>query len=142
MQTFLPFPDYERCAQVLDRQRLGKQRVECLQIATALTNANYGWQNHPAVKIWRGHLSGLIHYGLVICDEWTARGYKDSCREKLLSLAAPSLKDEPGWLGSEEVHRSHRSNLLRKDAEHYAPHFEQGLPNDLPYVWPVASVTN
>ena len=32
MQTFLPYPDFARSAAVLDRQRLGKQRVEVLQI--------------------------------------------------------------------------------------------------------------
>ena len=32
MQTFLPFPDFQQSAAVLDRVRLGKQRVEALQI--------------------------------------------------------------------------------------------------------------
>ena len=137
MQTFLPFNDYSRCAAVLDRQRLGKQRVECLQIAYALTQDNYGWQNHPAVKIWNGYLPSLIRYGLTICDEWIGRGYKDSCREKLLAVAEPGDGNDPAWLGNDEVHRSHRSNLLRKYPEHYAPIFEPGLPNDLPYVWPL-----
>lgn len=36
MQTFLPFPDFKQSAQCLDNKRLGKQRVECLQILKAL----------------------------------------------------------------------------------------------------------
>jgi hypothetical protein len=36
MQTFLPFPHFTMSAMVLDRQRLGKQRVEALQILKAL----------------------------------------------------------------------------------------------------------
>ena len=36
MQTFLAYSSYERSAQVLDDRRLGKQRVECLQILNAL----------------------------------------------------------------------------------------------------------
>ena len=32
MQTFLPYADFQRSAQVLDYKRLGKQRVEALQI--------------------------------------------------------------------------------------------------------------
>ena len=36
MQTFLPYASFEESAKVLDRQRLGKQRVECLQIFNAL----------------------------------------------------------------------------------------------------------
>ena len=36
MQTFLPYPDFERSAKVLDNKRLGKQRVEVLQILNVL----------------------------------------------------------------------------------------------------------
>lgn len=36
MQTFLPYTDFKSCARVLDDKRLGKQRVECLQILKAL----------------------------------------------------------------------------------------------------------
>ncbi len=36
MQTFLPYPDFARSAAVLDPARLGKQRVETLQILRAL----------------------------------------------------------------------------------------------------------
>jgi hypothetical protein len=35
------------------------------------------------------------------------------------------------------LHLSHRSNLLRKDPIHYGPLFEDGLPDDLEYIWPV-----
>lgn len=37
MQTFLPYKDFKKSAQALDRQRLGKQRVETMQLMTALT---------------------------------------------------------------------------------------------------------
>lgn len=36
MQTFLPYPDFEDSAHALDQLRLGKQRVENLQIMQAL----------------------------------------------------------------------------------------------------------
>ena len=32
MQTFLPFADFAETAAVLDHRRLGKQRIEVLQI--------------------------------------------------------------------------------------------------------------
>ncbi len=35
MQTFIPEPDLYQSVRVLDRQRLGKQRVETLQIMNA-----------------------------------------------------------------------------------------------------------
>ena len=39
----------------------------------------------------------------------------------------------PSWLGNEEFHRSHRSNLLRKNFEFYNKYFDE-QPN-LPYIW-------
>ena len=135
MQTFLPYGDFARSASVLDRQRLGKQRIECLQIATALGDETYGWQNHPAVKMWRCSPEYLIRYGVAICDEWVSRGYRDTCKAKLQAIDL-GISDPPFWLGAEELHRSHRSNLLRKAPDHYGPLFEDSLPDDLPYFWP------
>ncbi|GAA3827626.1 pyrimidine dimer DNA glycosylase/endonuclease V [Nocardioides panacisoli] len=43
MQTFLPYADFARSARSLDPKRLGKQRVEALQVVRALTTAGYGW---------------------------------------------------------------------------------------------------
>ena len=37
MQTFLPYPDFVQTAGVLDARRLGKQRVETIQVMRALT---------------------------------------------------------------------------------------------------------
>ena len=41
MQTFLPFADFRKSAAALDNARLGKQRVECLQILRALSTGPY-----------------------------------------------------------------------------------------------------
>lgn len=41
MQTFLPFPHFTMSAQVLDKKRLGKQRVETLQILKVLWRGKY-----------------------------------------------------------------------------------------------------
>lgn len=137
MNTFLPYPVYGDCAKVLDRQRLGKQRVEVLQILKALTAQSGGWRNHPAVLMWRGCRNALVKYGVAICDEWIRRGYKDSCREKILAFDAPTeTKIHPSWMGSEAFHAAMRSNLLRKDPTWYGQ-FGWSEPPDLPYVWPL-----
>jgi hypothetical protein len=138
MQTFLPYPDFTASAKVLDNRRLGKQRVETLQILKSLTIPTYGWRNHPAVKMWKGHTELLAVYGLAICHEWLARGFNDTCAEKIAAFASADLiTTQPSWLGSEPFHASHRSNLLRKEPSHYAQfHWTDGP--DLPYVWPVA----
>jgi hypothetical protein len=139
VQTFLPYADFNKSAKSLDRQRLGKQRVETMQIMNAILNPNYGWQNHPAVNMWRGHLISLMDYQVAICQEWVNRGYKDTCLEKSFALLdgyeGEVRMTRPGWIGDYEFHLSHQSNLLRKLPEHYSQHFID-VPNDLPYVWP------
>lgn len=138
MQTFLPYPDFAASARCLDRARLGKQRVEVLQLVTAiLVNAESRWRRHPACLMWFGHSGALITYGLAICDEWRLRGYRDSVRDTLADLSRlPTKFADPPWLGDERLHRSHRSNLLRKSPEHYG-RFGWTESSDLPYFWPI-----
>lgn len=142
MQTFLPYPSFVESARVLDSKRLGKQRVECLQILKALTNIRYGWQYHPAVRMWRGHGLVLVEYGYAVCAEWVGRGYADSCWAKLGLLAEQIEQGQarmPPWLGDPMFHASHRSNLLRKDPEHYGEFgWSEGI--GLAYVWPRSSL--
>lgn len=139
MQTFLPYSDFQKSAQCLDYRRLGKQRVEAKQIYLALTDPNYGWKNHPAVKMWRGYEQALARYGLAICKEWRARDYKDSLMLWFLQRAYSHTLCEvvlPFWIDNEDFHRSHQSNLIRKLPSHYKPLFP-GVSEDLPYIWPV-----
>ncbi|PXY19153.1 MSMEG_6728 family protein [Prauserella muralis] len=149
MQTFLPYPDFAATARVLDVRRLGRQRVEALQLLRALTVPGHGWRHHPAAKMWAGYEEALTRYGLDICEHWCAAGRADTCAGKLAAdLAAatgvPAARDQralaaarelPPWLGDEEFHRSHASALVRKDPGHYRPVFPDVSP-DLPYVWP------
>jgi hypothetical protein len=141
MQTFLPYADFDQSAKVLDRQRLGKQRVENLQIIKALLQPDYGWQNHPAVKMWQGHLIALLDYQTSICQEWVGRGYKDTCLDKSFALIdnydGEFRMVSPYWIGDEAFHRSHQSNLVRKLPEYYGSIFPE-VPDNLDYIWPVA----
>ena len=148
MQTFLPHPDFELSARSLDQKRLGKQRVECIQVVRGLTWEKYGWKNHPAVKMWRGYEEALGRYSLVCCEVWLELGFADTCAATILAdLATAGITDVrtqpelaavdalPPWLGDERFHVSHQSSLVRKDPEFYAPRFP-GVPDDLPYHWP------
>lgn len=141
MQTFLPYPDFAASAKVLDRQRLGKQRVETLQITRALVQGR-GWIHHPATKMWANHLGALLAYQRAICGEWVGRGYADTCLHKTLAELvglSPESVDPllPPWFDDEVFHRAHQSNLIRKDPAFYGPQFP-GVPDDLPYLWPVS----
>lgn len=138
MQTFLPYADFARSAAVLDRARLGKQRVEVWQLLRALTDPEArGWVNHPAAKMWRGHTGALAMYGMTCCVQWMARGYADNMRGRLATyvLDAQTIT-MPSWLGDAGFHASHRSNLLRKDPVWYGQWGWTEGP-DLEYVWPV-----
>lgn len=138
MQTFLPYEDFAESARVLDRQRLGKQRVETLQILNALVTGK-GWINHPATKMWRDHIPALVLYQHAVCHEWTHnRGYRDTCLEKTINIAQTDGTNAvmPMWLGDQTFHLSHQSNLVRKDPAFYGPQFP-GVPDTLPYIWPI-----
>lgn len=141
MQTFLPYESFQQSASALDMQRLGKQRVETLQILRTLFGESAGWKNHPAVTMWCGHEAQLLNYGVTVCLEWMRRGYNDTVLDTLIGMAVaygPLDTPRPPWLGDPDFHRSHQSNLLRKNAAHYGPLWP-GVPDDLPYVWPVSA---
>lgn len=136
MQTFLPYADFDQSAKILDSKRLGKQRVEVKQIYRALLGETKGWRNHPATVMWRGYEHALLGYGIAICREWIRRGYDDSLLTEFMAErnTADLKHTTPWWLGDKKFHRSHQSNLYRKDPDHYAIFAERGA--DRPYLWP------
>ncbi|MGA5303378.1 MSMEG_6728 family protein [Nucisporomicrobium flavum] len=149
MQTFLPFPDFVASARALDQKRLGKQRVETVQVLRGLIQPGYGWRHHPAVKMWTGYEEALVRYGLDMCGVWVATGRADTTAETMRADVAAArgltvirAQDDlaaagelPPWLGDDALHLSHRSALVRKDPDFYRPLFGD-IPADLPYVWP------
>ena len=154
MQTFLSYADFERSARALDTKRLGKQRVEVIQIVRALTVPGYAWKSHPAVLMWQGYEEALGRYGLVMCDVWVERGFGDTCAgtitEDLVTFGITPIRSEaalreadlmPPWdVDGDPVLESHRSALVRKDPELYTPLFPDADPA-VPYVWPVRAAS-
>jgi hypothetical protein len=136
VNTFVPFDDLGLTASILDYRRLGKQRVECKQILAALMGETTAYINHPATQMWRGYSDGLVAYAAVMCNEWARRGYDCTLRDYFGERLVASYRMPPWW-GDDDVHESHRSNLLRKDFDHYTGH---GLNEriDWAYVWPEA----
>jgi len=130
IQTFLPYSNFHHSAQVLDYRRLGKQRVEGMQIIKTILNPEQkGWQNHPIVIMWRPYIQALQLYTNTMINEWVKRGYNNN-----MELYKISTIKFPHWLGDEAFHSSHRSNLLRKDFEYYKQ-FDWDEDSNLPYVW-------
>lgn len=150
MQTFLPYASFERSAEVLDGRRLGKQRVEAIQIVRALTVPTYAWKHHPATLMWQGHEEFLGWYGMLLVGAWRGRGFAAPVRRRSWPTSPPPgcppaprpswpppTCSRPGWATRPSTGVTSR-RLVRKDPEHYGPRFP-GVPGDLPYVWPVRS---
>ncbi len=136
MQIFLPYPDIEQSARVLDTQRLMKQRVESYQILNTIQGKSEGWRSHPAVKMVKDYPAWLCLYSIKICQEARARGYVDNLLphfEKEI-LTYPYII-QPHWLGS-YLHKTHQSNLIRKKPDYYSIKFPN-IPDNLPYFWPL-----
>jgi hypothetical protein len=131
MQTFLPYKNFTQSLACLDRQRLGKQRVEARQILNALADPSYGWQNHPAVRMWRDWRPALEWYHDIAIATWVSRGYNNTM--EYISPDGPV--NYPDWL-TDDLCASHRSNLLRKFPDWYKQ-FGWTEPDNLPYMWPV-----
>lgn len=112
VNTFLPYADFAKSAACLDMHRLGKQRVEVLQLLQG------SFANHPASKMWRGYEHALAVYGTYICAEWASRGYRDTVHDKLQQYL--STGSMPPWFGEHVFHADCRANLLRKDFAHYS----------------------
>jgi hypothetical protein len=137
MQTFLPYKDFRKSLESLDDKRLGKQRVETSQILNVILGRPKkdgtpykGWLNHPCSVMWRGYENALKEYLNVSIDVWKARGKNNTMQKE----AIEGKLEMPWWLGKEELHSSHRANLLRKDPEYYKQHNWEENPED-PYVW-------
>jgi len=145
MQTFITDHNISNTAECLDYRRLGKQRVEAIQIARCLLLSETklttnGWANHSAVKMWKGYESYLIKVYLYdIMLEWVKRGYKnEKCYKHykyLLTLVNDDEPVKPYWIDDNFI-EAHRSNLIAKYEEFYLPLWPDTQRN-LPYVWPV-----
>ena len=136
MQTFLPYSDFKETARCLDYRRLGKQRVEAWQTYRAIIYKN-GWSHHPTVKMWHNNIGALLEYGATMCIEWKRRGYVDNMLVRFQKEMSKCYDfSKPKWIGDDEFHKSHKSNLLRKLPEHYSK-FNWQVSSNLPYKWMV-----
>lgn len=150
MQTFLPFTEFYKSADVLDKRRCLKQVVEASQIIDILSDDSIkAWRNHPIVKAWKGYITGLYFYYDIMYDVCVL---KHKIQFKKLSPTSPALLDLPivfpQWIYDERVLYSHRCNLLRKAREtqnkelldnlaRYGIIEENGYDIATPYYWPV-----
>ena len=110
MQVFLPFPCITESLQVLDKKRLGKQRVEAKQLLDVVLNDQKGWKNHPCARMYSQYPGFLIEYYNQSLVEFQNKGGKNNVLKRMISMDLVY----PPWFGDDKFHSSHRSNLLRK----------------------------
>jgi len=134
MMTFLPYPNYIRSVQSLDYKRLGKQKLECMQIINILEGKPSRYKNHPAIKMWVGYTNSLKYYCNCCIDEWIRRGFKNT----MVKYDVDHQNEDPWWIGDENFHRAMRARLIEKNEEYYLPKFpkDKGFNNGK-YFWPV-----
>ena len=86
--------------------------------------------------MWHDYSNALVFYGIAICNEWVSRGYNDTCLDKIEAHYDRSQDlTMPHWLGSENIHLSHKSMLIQKDPLFYGSLWPTA-PRDLEYIWP------
>jgi hypothetical protein len=136
MNTFITDNDPIICARNLDFKRLGKQRIEAIQILKAIDarqkGVKYGWINHPAVIMWISYENSLKYYTNCMINEWIRRGYKNT----LQKFEEYSTK-MPWWFTWNQLQESHQNSLLRKDFSYYKDIFVPRKEyENFTYVWP------
>ena len=157
MQTFMPLASFIDTAACLDQRRLGKQRIEGLQLLRTCFNRRQNldipWAMHPACKMWVGYEEALAAYTLTMCREWKRRSYLDTTTDEVLQFwqeqtgedkvrtfgELRKTNDVPPWFGDVDFHESHMAALLRKDALFYWYKFKGAIPSCgvwAPYMWP------
>jgi hypothetical protein len=140
MQTFLPYKDFDQCAETLDNKRLNKQILESYQILKVLSgqSTSGAWRNHPAVLMWKNAEKSLLTYTRAMIKEASLRGIKtDKNEANIEALKAVSGHlwgtDKPVWSKASHVNRvniTHRANLYRKDYIYYAEFYKDTQSED------------
>ncbi len=152
MQTFVPWPDFNESASVLDNKRLNKQLLEGRQIYGILVSGRRSgaWVNHPAVKMWRNYDMALFEYLEAIKDECIYRNIQTKKNwDAIMDIHNNNWNRGsntilPPWWDDDRIHLSHRQNLYKKDSEYYAYFVNDNRLSAVSccdtcsYFWPVA----
>lgn len=136
--TFVTHDDPRETAKLLDRARLGKQRLEAKQIIDILSNVpmknstKVSSRKHPAIDMWQGHIVALKFYFNCITKRWIKRGYKNTMelydiketKELLTEIETKTPKLFPWWFFCPLLQLSHQCSLYRKNNEYYSKYFK------------------
>lgn len=151
VNTFVCDYSLYEIAKHLDDSRLNKQITEADQIIDALIkkendpNFSGGFINHPATKMWTGHVLALQVYRDAMLNEWRERGKnydadfygtdpKDikiiQCEfDGFTSIFHGQFNEYtfPPWFSFPPLIESHRAALLMKDPNYYGNFWNDDL---------------
>lgn len=141
MITYMTRMSIGATAQDLDTIMLGQQREQALLLLDVMTGVKEAEQ-HPMMWGWEGYEYFLGIYGMMLSMEWHMnRGFADkmfwdferACKE--LKEPGANLMPPP-WFKDTAILRSHRSELYRRNPDHYGDLWSV-LDDDWPMLWPV-----
>lgn len=139
MNVFLPYSDYQKSIECLDKKRCMKQALEAKQLIDGLLGlGSLTWTRHPASRMFRDNINSLIKY-YNLCLEHSIKHHKINFVKLKYIPSLPNLTDQdPVWLGYEPFHSRMRARLLHKDS-HYQKFgwTEEPVNEKEGYIWPV-----
>ena len=115
MIILLPYPSFEKSAEVFDRDMLTAQVACCKVVIDG--KANY--------QMWDGCIEAVKLYSNVLVQERSKRRYDPRTNEYEVGEVIM-----PKWFGWSVVHRSHRSYLLAKAYFFYKKFNWPEIPSD------------
>lgn len=154
VNTFLVCADFNKAAAALDSRRLGKQRVEAMQIINILLEAKrLGKIYHINTNTITGHIEvftrcksdgtckkiGFYKHPAVLAWVGHVSGlavYTNACIDEWVrrgynnSMAKYTVRNAtyPWWVKCRVIHMSHRAALLRKEIARAEPHWYVNIP--------------
>ena len=152
MRIYMPYSDFEKCAKCFTLKRLTKMRHDVMQVLYMLSGRNHPsmgdrfFYNSPPKKVWGFVPLVLVDYGFALCSEYERRMKKpDPVRARLSDRQLWFIRnigngpdDEPRFLESVQMHKSHQAILARQDKKHYAQFGFAADPEDEKvFYWPV-----
>lgn len=135
--TLFPNIGFFKSLRPLDDARLSKQRQDALRILKGLMG-DPEVPHHLSQDGWVGFEYPLGVYGMSACSEWqNKRGHRDRLAFEIHEIleSMPHEMTVPPWMEDLNFHRSHRSYLIRKWPQHYAPMWPN-TPENMPLLWP------
>src|SRR5882724_1730569 len=115
MIIFLPYPNFKKCAEVIDNKRLWKQILEANQLVELIENKKIKsyWRDKHCYIMWENDSHALRAYRDCFVREWLKRRLKYPPE-----IIVDMLYYKPDWMINgypEKIYSSHRAALLKKN---------------------------